>query len=349
MNELIESKVLQAVGDGLCFRSPYFYFYYLARWISRRKGSAEAEEVLRGFIDKIHTESAANVVSFVAHLGDEEWVLDLLLPVAERLFEDAKECKLAEQAALASRYLTSDKGSILVTGDAADVSDHHHEEQDKAAIQDSGEELEDAFQYMTAVRIIQVLGQILRSRAGGILGPRKEEIADVATSLARRLMSVLYSAAEESAELIIANASELFGSEIESNSQDAVNLANRLISIVISGVATGLVGRAAEVTAAKDFVPLIEILEANARAVGDLDRELVALCSLVVAEQRYPREKVEDFLRRTPESDLLSRFALASSVVRAFYLQPPDRAVRDSACARLGIKIKALPPRLPRP
>ena len=342
VNELVASKILMRNGDGVAFRYSYFYYYYLARWISQRKGTTEAEELLCSYIEKIHAESAANVVTFVAHLGHEEWVLGLLTPFAEALFSGEVECKLANQASLAQKYLGLTKDVVLLTGDAAEVSDHHHEEQDHFGGKEQSQDLEDAFKYMTAVRTIQVLGQIMRSRAGNIPAVRKHEISRLSMALARRLMTVMYGVAETAADVIIEHASELFDSEIGHDSTDARSFATRLVAAVVGGVAKGLVSRAAEVVATKDFLPLIEVLEEQARSESDLDNELIALCSRVIAEQRYPQERVESFLQRIPESDILSRSALAYSVSRMFYVTPPHHSVRDSACERLGIKVKPL-------
>lgn len=347
INELVDSKILQRNGDGVGFRYQYFYYYYLARWISKRKGTSEAEELLKGYVDKIHAESAANIVTFVAHLGHEEWVLSLLIPAAESLFAGEVECRLASQAALAHKYLGQSKSVVLHTGNAAEISDHLHEQQDQAGDKEGVNDLEDAFKYMTAVRTIQVLGQIMRSRSGSIPAVRKHEIAKLSISLARRQMTVMYSAAETAADIIIEHASELFDKEIAQGSAEARGLASRLIAAVVGGVAKGLVSRAAEVVATKEFLPLIDILEEEAKSAKDIDNELIALCARVVAEQRYPAEKVESLLYRLPDSDVLSRSALAHSVVRTFYLKPPHHAVRDSACERLGISIRPFVRKLP--
>lgn len=347
MNELVASKVLLSSHMGLSFRYPYFYYYYLARWISHKAGSDSSDELLRSFVENIHTEMAANVVIFVAHLGNEKLVLNLLIPAAKDLFKGADECKLAERAGLASKYLDGTREVVFSSSNAAEVSDHHHEEQDKVPADQISESLEDAFKYMTAIRMIQVLGQVMRSRAGSISASDKTLITRTAISLSRRLMSVLYDAAELSAEVLLENASELFDTEIKRDSKEARGFANRLVAAVVGGISKGLVSRAADVFGTRDLAPLIDALEEEAKAQGDLDNELIMLCARVVAEQRYPQERIESLLRRLPDHDILSKAALAHSVARTFFLQPPPHAVRDAACARLGIQIRGIPVRQP--
>jgi len=343
LNELISSRILHKSGSGVAFKYDHFYFYYLARWISFNKESQAASELLVDFIDKIHSESAANVVTFLAHFGNEKWVLGYLMPAADKLFEGSAECVLAEHGALATKYRPLDAGVVLLDGSPSDVTDHVSDVEDQADGDLSPPELEDAFKYMTAARIIQVLGQIMRSRAGGVDAHGKTAIARSAMSLARRLMTVLYGAAEISADTIIEHASELFDSDVKSNSREARHQATQLIANVVGGIAKGLVSRAADVMATKDLLPLIDSIEREAATAKDLDLELIALCARISAEQEYPQDRVNSMLRRIPDSDILSYAALSYSVARMFFLSPPSRAIRDAACARLGIRQATIP------
>jgi len=343
LNELIASKILHKSASGISFRYDHFYFYYLARWISFNKSRAAAAELLGTFVERIHSESAANIVTFIAHFGNEQWVLEYLMPSAISLFAGVPECKLAEHGGLASKYRSLDGGVVLLSGDPEAITDHQSDVEDQVEGEVQLSELEDAFKYMTAARIIQVLGQIMRSRAGGVSAQDKKTIARAAMSLARRLMTVLYGAAEMSAETLIENASELFDTDVKSNSRQARHHAEQLIANVIGGIAKGLVGRAADVVATRDLVPLIEDIEDDAARDNDVDLELIALCARISAEQSYPQDRVNSILRKIPDSDVLSRAALSHSVARMFYLSPPARAVRDSACARLGIRQANIP------
>ena len=345
INELIAAKVLQSEGGVISFRYNYFYYYYLARWISSHRSSEDAGGVLDGFVETIHTETSANVVMFVAHLGHEQWVIEKLIPAAANLFSTAEECRLSEKSVLAAKYAADQKEVVLLVGDPTVVSDHHHAVQDQM-VEVSNEQMEDAFKFNTAVKIIQALGQVLRSRAGGIGGEQKVAIATASISLARRLMTNLYEVAEDSAEFLIENASEIFETEVKVDSREARNMANRLVAAVIGGIAKSLVSRAADVFGTRELMPLIDRMDAIAQASGDLDNALIVLVARIGAERDYPRERVEAMLKKLRLADVLPRAALAHAVVRGFYLQPPPHAIRDSACARLGIQIRNVPTRL---
>jgi len=159
-------------------------------------------------------------------------------------------------------------------------------------------------------------------------------------------MTNLYEVAEDSAEFLIENASEIFETEVKVDSREARNMANRLVAAVIGGIAKSLVSRAADVFGTRELMPLIDRMDAIAQASGDLDNALIVLVARIGAERDYPRERVEAMLKKLRLADVLPRAALAHAVVRGFYLQPPPHAIRDSACARLGIQIRNVPTRL---
>ncbi len=343
LDELIQAGILLRISDLISFRYNYFYYFFLARWLSAHRESPEANKFLDQFVENIHTEMSVNVVMFVTHFGHEDWVLGNLMPLANELFRGVPECNLASHAVLAAKYSEESNHIVLISGDAEVVSNHHHEQEDSVGHGDGPESMEDAFQFNTAIRTIQALGQVLRSRAGAISGEDKIKIAKATTSLARRLMSRLYDVAEQSAESLVENVSELFETEVKVDSKEAENFINKLISAIIGGIAKSIVARASEVMAAPDLLPLIERLEEIHAKDEVLDNQIVFLVARVIAEKDYPRERVEGMLKRIREADILTHAALAHSVVRSFYLNPPPRAVRDSACAKLGIKIEKIP------
>jgi hypothetical protein len=344
LRDLVAAKVLTEDGGLISFRYPYLYYYYTARWLSANMASAAAVGMLDELIERIHTEKSSNVLMFVAHLGNEDWVLSKLLPAAHDLFDGKKECVLLERAPLAARFGDSKNPSTLLVGRPHEVSDHYHVEQDRVDSIQAQELIEDAFKFNTSLRMIQTLGQILRSRAG-VDAEDKVAISEEIIALSRRLMTVVYDIAEESAESLIEHASDIFDTELKVNSLEAAHLANLLLGAVIGGVAKSIVGRTADALASRELLPLIERLELSAAAKEPVDRDalLVLVVARVAAEIDYPKERVEEFLRSLKDADVLSRGALAHAVVRRFYLHPPLHAIRDSACARLGIEMKQVP------
>ena len=114
-----------------------------------------------------------------------------------------------------------------------------------------------------------------------------------------------------------------------------------MIGALVVGFARLCVTRAADAIGSSELSPLLdEICEKR----PDDDAKLVVAVARVVGEKVYPKELVEEFIRSIKESNVLPRAVLSHAVARRFYLDPPDRGIRDSACSLLGIDVRRLPP-----
>jgi hypothetical protein len=105
------------------------------------------------------------------------------------------------------------------------------------------------------------------------------------------------------------------------------------------------VGRAADAIGSAELKPLLAKLESEAT---DADARLTLLVAKISGEKVYPKESVEDFVRSLKVANILPLSVLAFAVARRFYLEPPERRVRDSACHLLGIDLKRLPSKIAR-
>jgi hypothetical protein len=153
-------------------------------------------------------------------------------------------------------------------------------------------------------------------------------------------MTFLYAIAEEHSEAIVRVASEAFEKAFKIDRQQAVDVANAMIGALVSGIARACVGKAAEAIGSAELTPLLEKLT---ESLADEDSKLILLVAKVVGEREYPKEEVEDFVKDLRASNILPISVLAFTVARRFYLDPPERGIRDSACRLLSIDVKRLP------
>lgn len=342
LRELNEAKVLRISPEGISFRYDYLYYFYLARWVGANIESDEAVTIIEQLITKIHTEQSVNVIMFIAYQGHEEKVLDYVLPMARQFLADEKVACLEDRSSLAGKFGDSKSRQILLLGDPQRVSDHHNEQADEVAeIEADRERQDDALGFITATRLVDVLGYIVKSRAGGLSAERKLEVVGESIALTRRLMNKLYDIVEESADDLAKMASEAFEKKLRLDSVSAAKVARKFVAMLVASVAQAMVGRAADSFASPELVPLIDRLD---RAAGeDRDLLLFALVARLAAQRDFPREVVDDFLKGMKSANVLAHSVVAWAVNRRFYLMPPAPQIRESMCKRLGIEMKHLP------
>jgi hypothetical protein len=342
LREPNEAKVLRTSPEGTSFRYDYLYYFYLARWVGSNIESAEAIAIMERLVTNIHTEQSVNVIMFIAYQGHEERVLDYVLPMAREFLSDEKVARLEDRSSLAGKFEDSKSRQILLLGDPRSVSDHHNEQADAVAeIEADRERQDDALGFITATRLVDVFGYIVKSRAGGLSAERKLEVVGESIALTRRLMNKLYDIVEESADDLAKMASETFEKKLRLDPVSAAKVARKFVAMLVAGVAQSMVGRTADSFASPELVPLIDRLD---RAAGD-DRDLLlfALVARLAAQRDFPREVVEDFLKGLKSANVLSHSVVSWAVNRRFYLMPPAPQVRESMCRRLGIEMRHLP------
>lgn len=345
LDELDAARVIVEDGGLFKFRYQYLYYYYLAKWICDHQDGGESERLLTECVDLIYTERSSNVLVFVAHLKHEKLVLRRVSALIEGLFTDQAPCNLEDFSGLCLRFRTSEQRAILLQGPASEVSDETNRRQDYAEGDIEGEnvdnsQVEDGLKFNTMLKAINTLGQVLKSRASSIEPEEMVALAVSIMSASRRLMSFLYKVTEDNAEGIVHAISDAFERSFKINRADAVKVANGMIGAIVVGIARTCVGRAADAMGSFELEPLLERLD---RDLGDPDSKLIILVARIIGERTYPKELVEDFARMLKPSNILPMAVLSSTVATRFYLEPPERAVRESACSLLGIDVKRLP------
>ena len=344
--ELDRGRILTREGGLYRFRYNYVYFYYLAKWVCSKQNAAESDRVMDLIAALVHTELSSNVLMFVAHLQHEQRVIDRLLPLIRGLYPEQKDKlkSLEAYSPLSVRFRTAEQRATLLEGNARVVSDQTHADEDHSDKQlmpnEQVGDLEDGLKFNTTLKAIHTLGQVLKSRASSVSPEVKVEIADEIILVSRRLMSFLYDLTGSHAEDIVRAFSDAFERAFKMNRPQAVDVANSLIGAIVSGIARICVTRAAEAIGSSELVPLLDKLGGK---LSDEDSKLILLVAKINGEREYPKEAVEDFLAGVKPANVLPRSVLSHAVARRFYLDPPERGIRDSACALLGIDVRNVP------
>lgn len=350
LRDLDRARVILNDSRGVSFRYSYLYYYYFARWITS-ESCKNSDEILENLAQHIHTEKSANVLMFVAYREKEIEVLSKLIPLAKSLYSDTIPVSLESHSELLMRFRTAHEKNVLLIGSPEDVSDQQNQKDDEIEKIETNEsrEIKDALNINTALKTIQVLGQVMKSRASEIQNEKLVEISEEIVSLSIRMMSFLGNFIRGDADQIAHYFSDILEKALKIGKEDSIKYANQLIGMLVISTSRMCLGRAANAISSYELMPLLRIMD---QRLGGQDEKLVILLARLAAEKDYPEIHVNNFLTKIKDSDILSRNMLAWSVSRRFYLNPPPHGLRDSACKRLGIEqkeIKARTHKLPGP
>lgn len=342
--ELVKAQVLIRSADGIGFRYQYLYYYFLARSYADTKETEETQSRLQRLVDFVHTEESSNVLTFLAHLGGEADVLPKLLSRAREVFQDAAPVKIEDFSGLLQRFRTVNDRAVLLEGDARELSDHHDRAQDRIESERPRDDLadssqEDLLQFNTSFKLLQVLGQVLRSQAGRIGGARLVEIAECCLALSRRTLGSLYVLIQKSPENLVHEASDMFEQQLSVDKTRALDIANRFLAFVVVSMAIVTTAKTGEAIGSAELVPVIEALE---KASPDLTQRLLLVAARLNGERDFAAHAVRKLVKDLGPNKVLPLMVLSEIVTRRFFLHPPDRHTKQAFCELLNIETRKL-------
>ena len=90
LTTLIDSRVLNKVGDEYSFRYPYIYYFLKGKFLSENLGDREIKTYIEHCCEHLYVRDYANTIIFLAHHSNDEFVLDSVAVGLMTAFNDCK-------------------------------------------------------------------------------------------------------------------------------------------------------------------------------------------------------------------------------------------------------------------
>lgn len=249
-DDLAAAGVLRVDADEISFRETYTYCYFVAWHLAQRvnAGDAGARDEVGKLCDDLYHEDTSNVLVFLAHQSPRI-VLDEMTARASRLFPNAKETDFTTDVDHLNVLYEKAQSLKLRGGDPhknrlalVDQQDDHRAEREAKAqpkrdvtlrpVPDDRARHDAAYQGMmeliTALRTIEILGQVLRNEATARKVPEMLDITDQVFRLGRRVLNYLFTANVDRMPALIARFQEHYRNRMpDAKPDDIATEANR--------------------------------------------------------------------------------------------------------------------------
>jgi predicted MPP superfamily phosphohydrolase len=346
LRELVYIDILTDDSRGIGFRYRYNFNFFLARDMAARMAEEGTKDLVAHLISLIHTERSTNVLTFLAHFRQEVVVIEHLLARASETYANVDVCNLEKRTALLLRFRTSEQRLVLMDGTSKAITDVEHRKQEVAERRTEAQvELEgregDPLGLNAALKLVQVLGQVLKSRAGDIDGDVKHRIAAACVGVAGRTMEYIYRILDQAADDVVRVTSDAFEEQLQTDKQKSVAIANSLFALVVTNIALVACTRAADALSSQELLPLLD--ELDARSTDKFD-QLVLLGARLNVQGGFPGKRVAAFVETLPTAMQLAMSVVRRFVSRRLFYNPPDRAVKQSVCRLLEIELHPAAP-----
>jgi hypothetical protein len=185
------------------FRYPYFYYFFVAKYLSEHMEDPKAMEVIENIINNLHVDENAYIAIFLTHHSKNIKIFNEIERIALCLFDKYKPATLTKDeikffdeqthiivnAVLPHANITPEKerAERLNIQDELEQSHEDMVQREHIDEEDSVEK-----ELRRAIKTVEVMGCIIRNRAGSLEKVRLENIFMGAMNVHLRILSYLF-------------------------------------------------------------------------------------------------------------------------------------------------------------
>jgi hypothetical protein len=198
--ELLRCLLLERFGDGYRFKYPYVYYYFVAKYFQRHLQYAEHVLALRSRVGEmtraLHVIENVNILIFLVYLTHDRTIIRELVQYARSIFATFEPSNLDADVAFLNVVSASSTRYQLPS---TSPRENWHEEQKRLDFDGDGssDDDTDAMTLNSAMKAVQILGQVLRSFAGSLEADLKVEIGRECYLLGLRMIAAMLSSVEK--------------------------------------------------------------------------------------------------------------------------------------------------------
>lgn len=349
--ELIESaRVLYESDSSVGFRYRYAFYYFVAKYISDHFSDESVVGDLSRLLDNLHREDAGNIILFLCHSPRNESVLSQLSERAARLFSDKAEFDFAMPSHFSSAQSSSIGARRIADGS---VIENRRQASSAYDISPSDEDnlLDESFDpdvmgVAAATKIIDIIGQVIRSYPGTFEKKTKMDMVKATYSLALRTASAIaeLSARTKSESMVeLQNIVREMRPELVSDGEVA-SAAEAMIERLFKAACFGVVKHTSSCIATHELEPIYDGI--SAERPKHVPSNILDISVRFDMNRGIPFDRLRDVQSRMHGSLPLADYVLQSIAWHYLYLFPADHDDRQRLCAMAKIKLPKAPPRL---
>jgi len=353
---LLGLHILDETAGMYCFRRDYYYYYFVAEYISDRPRNKDIQENISHLCKNLHIEENSNILLFLVHKSKDSLIIEELLGAASELLPNQDPATLDEDADFFDDLRQEVEEIVYKDEDVEKSRRELLEQRDKIerniavsqgtesetrpASSDSGDSdpvMDPTRHAGIALRTLNILGQVLKNFPGTLEKTPKLEVAKASYELGLRTLSYILGVIRDTREDLIYEVVDRIRSE--NPDVDIMEIREQvrdLVASICQGVSFGMIRRTVNAVGSS------ELSKTYQRVLDHRDSPATRLIN-VSLELNYTKksptgnvvELAEEF-----ESKPLPLSLLRYMVLRHFKLFPVDREDKQRICEALDISYK---------
>ena len=362
---LSTATILEELSSGLIqFRFPYIYYFFLARYISRKLTGLSMREQVGNMCQRLHVSEYANVILFLIHHSDNSFVLDSLRSATASLMHGKGrfrfEIEIDNDLLSWINSLPSDFGKRSLEDRDPEVEQRrelrqkdiaHARERELERMKSREEQIEHRpmselgvlGQGLVSGKAIELLGQVLKNYYGSLIIDTKLGVAEEAVEVGLRALylildlclfgekKIIDSLVAIRREYEINNVNETS----RKNDSELTQWARNTLFSVIRSVASAVILKVSRAVSARQLRrTLTKLAERN----ESIAYGFIELAALLDSPENIPRQHI-DRMAFQLKNNVLGTQILQDLVSRRVYRYPTSYGERQWLAKKLGFSL----------
>ena len=266
LSKMIEANIIRpSYGEGTVYRFkyPYIFYYFAGRYIAYNLKDPDVINIVEKMSSALYNETYGNIIIFVCHFAGSNEIIDTVLLNAYGTFENYEafdfqksnpifdEIKEAVEALIpktvaSNTNVEANKEKALLRLDEIGINDGTATEGEMVIDTEISEKEKEMASVTSALKTIEVLGQILQNYPVAIKGQEKLEIINEMHKLGMRsIQAIINTMGYVEKDLIEYVMDRAVKDKKNFRREDVAKATRRFINMLVSGMARGMVHQVA--------------------------------------------------------------------------------------------------------
>lgn len=340
--DLSDARFLTVSPGVVKFRYAYIFHYFLAKHLSVIHSTPAADRVIDYLIRYVHTDKAASVLTFLAHFSGEPSLVRKLMTRALGIQASAVPVDFWRDSSVFAQFQSKEERDRLLSYESEDTETDVGDDELAPKTRKNGEltqvemfpEEEDPLGWASSLKIIHILGQVLRSRSARMDAAQKRRVIECCVAVARKTLGFAFSQLEQEAPALVHATSKAFEGLLQANREKAMRHANSMLGWLIVALSCTYVFRVGRACGAEEFTAL------NSNILGsseDKTDKLFLLAARILGERVIAEREMIKMFEDASISDLLPTAIIRRLARYRLHIAPPDDVQRRRIASKLRL------------
>ena len=203
LENLSKTQIVKLDGcNNHSFCYPYLYYFFVAKYFS--ENIEENKEIINNIIENLHKDENSYIAIFISHHSRNDYILDEITLNAYSLFDRLKPAELTnDEASFFDKHLNNIVKEVLPSvtttpekerAKRLETYDKTEEHENNTENNDLHEDNALAIEIRRSVKTVEVMGRIIKNRAGSLKKERLESIFEEAMKVHLRILTSFFDA-----------------------------------------------------------------------------------------------------------------------------------------------------------